>query len=673
MITLHQGHVIDILRGLETGRFHVTITSPPYWKLRDYSLPPVEWPTVTYRPMAGLPEVTVQGCEEGCEHEWIPLGTKEAKALAQEMRTSFSVHQIREGLATADVEVNDEAPIIDIKSTTEAVVNKESVQIIGKVLASSREGRPSRLADASITIEDASDKIPGVTNGNVRDAHNAAFPGMDTEIGKSVSQHCRPDAPPIGNAACVDMLSTDRGIRSDKALDKLDQASIFPDEADRAILSDISIGQHQADEIGEIGRPGNEVFPKDGMPIGTIGGAPLISTTLGTELMGGHLAMPSGPQDNSTAKFTLNGDSGISTGTGTIPPLPNKGGLDAESLSATLTKESDAHNVPSICAKCGGVKCCLGLESTPSAYVAHLVAVFREVWRVLRDDGTLWLNLASSYAANRGYQVPDGKWHDVGNNHGSSIPPGFKQKDLVPIPWLVALALQADGWYLRRDCIWAKGRDFDVGDNGYGASMPESCEDRPVSSHEYVFLLTKKARYYYDAVAVRQKWDGGEHHLRSVWLLNTSGYKEAHFATFCERLPETCIRASTSERGVCPECGAQWERVTEHHRRTETDSFCPKHLQGETSGLSNPGWRKKEVPNAYTETTGWRPTCTCPPAEPIPATVMDIFSGAATTLLVADRLGRDGFGIDQSAEYIKMSYDRLVEDGPMFADVRICR
>jgi DNA modification methylase len=332
------------------------------------------------------------------------------------------------------------------------------------------------------------------------------------------------------------------------------------------------------------------------------------------------------------------------------------------------------------CQLCHGWRGCLGLEPTPSAYVAHLVAVFREVKRVLRDDGTLWLNLASSYAGSGATSQKqtnfDIQYAQVGNalkmcQRRVGTAQGFKQKDLVPIPWLVALALQADGWYLRRDCIWAKGRDFDVGDNGYGASMPESCEDRPVSSHEYVFLLTKKARYYYDAVAVRQKWDGGEHHLRSVWLLNTSGYKEAHFATFCERLPETCIRASTSERGVCPECGAQWERVTEHHRRTETDSFCPKHLQGETSGLSNPGWRKKEVPNAYTETTGWRPTCTCPPAEPIPATVLDIFSGAGTTLLVADRLGRDGFGIDQSAEYIKMSYDRLVEDGPMFANVEI--
>ncbi len=122
----------------------------------------------------------------------------------------------------------------------------------------------------------------------------------------------------------------------------------------------------------------------------------------------------------------------------------------------------------------------LGLEETPELYVKHLVEIFREVWRVLRTDGQLWLNLGDSYAANRSYQVTDTKHIDVGNNMSSSVPAGLKPKDLVGIPWRVAFALQNAGWYLRMDNIWNKTNP-----------MPESVTDRPTKAHEYMFLLTK--------------------------------------------------------------------------------------------------------------------------------------------------------------------------------------
>ena len=136
----------------------------------------------------------------------------------------------------------------------------------------------------------------------------------------------------------------------------------------------------------------------------------------------------------------------------------------------------------------------IGLEPTPDAYVEKLVAVFREVRRVLRDDGTVWLNLGDSYAANRSYQVVDNKHIDVGNNKASSVPSGLKPKDLIGIPWMVAFALRADGWYLRQDIIWAKPNP-----------MPESVTDRCTKAHEYIFLLTKSARYFYDADAVKEE------------------------------------------------------------------------------------------------------------------------------------------------------------------------
>lgn len=194
----------------------------------------------------------------------------------------------------------------------------------------------------------------------------------------------------------------------------------------------------------------------------------------------------------------------------------------------------------------------LGLEPTPGEYVARMVQVFREVRRVLRDDGTLWLNLSDSYAAARGgtYQpaetlaggiggkMPNGETTNRGRNGGYSPARdaqaiGLKHKDLVGIPWRVAFALQQDGWYLRSDIIWAKPNP-----------MPESVTDRPTKSHEYLFLLTKSPRYFYAADAIRETTDAN---ARSVWTITTKPYAGAHFATFPPELPARCIKAGTTE------------------------------------------------------------------------------------------------------------------------------
>lgn len=239
-----------------------------------------------------------------------------------------------------------------------------------------------------------------------------------------------------------------------------------------------------------------------------------------------------------------------------------------------------------------------GLESTPAEYVAKLVAIMREVRRVLRDDGTLWLNLGDSYAA-AGRHTASGKTAMVGNtrrgvaNLGTTrVPPGLKPKDLIGIPWRVALALQDDGWWLRSDIIWHKPN-----------CMPASVHDRPTVDFEHVFLLAKRARYYYDAEAIAEKAEGarggaprkiheakaqGEHgatsalyhawqgaptrNRRSVWRIPTRGYKGAHFAVFPSALVEPCIKAGTSARGACPTCGKAWERVVERKRHASLSS-----------------------------------------------------------------------------------------------------
>lgn len=223
----------------------------------------------------------------------------------------------------------------------------------------------------------------------------------------------------------------------------------------------------------------------------------------------------------------------------------------------------------------------IGLEETPDEYTEKLVGIFREVRRVLKDDGTLWLNIGDSYATRSGPQPPTNTRNQCGHT-AKKVPTGYKYKDLIGIPWLLAFALRADGWYLRADIIWQKPN-----------AMPESCKDRPTRAHEYIFLLSKSERYYYDAEAIKEPAAGfpgsqnpnarrrgnaktfrggnaythdrvkanstavereshglatnetGKRNRRSVWAIATRPYKGAHFATFPEELVRPCILAGS--------------------------------------------------------------------------------------------------------------------------------
>jgi DNA modification methylase len=238
----------------------------------------------------------------------------------------------------------------------------------------------------------------------------------------------------------------------------------------------------------------------------------------------------------------------------------------------------------------------LGGEKTPAEYVANLVAVFAALRNALKDDGTIWLNLGDSYAGQPG--GPQGKTGDragrtfTGERDGGRRAAGYPQKCLLGIPWRVAFALINDGWILRSDCIWAKPNP-----------MPESVADRPTQSHEYLFLLSKSPRYFYDADAIREplarSWDattnGGSmatmrHHdahiggtnrhtraypepnpaganKRSVWAVPSAPFPDAHYATFPPALIRPCVLAGTSEAGECSRCGKAWVRVVERGGR----------------------------------------------------------------------------------------------------------
>jgi DNA modification methylase len=316
----------------------------------------------------------------------------------------------------------------------------------------------------------------------------------------------------------------------------------------------------------------------------------------------------------------------------------------------------------------------IGLEPTPDAFVAEMVAVFREVRRVLRPDGTLWLNLGDSYAGSgrggyaggkstldgttdgqdnsrvaRGSQKPAG-FHERSVESGAIarawVPPpvGLKQKDLMGIPWRVAFALQADGWWLRQDIIWSKPNP-----------MPESVTDRCTKAHEYLFLLSKGPRYHYDAEAIMEDRTSDE---------DANGFRGG------------CYVAGAIDNGT------MGKRKTTGNRRRGTP---PRHAQYESSDQSGldavrrgEGRNKRSVWTVATKPFPEAHFATYPPeliepcilaACPPGGVVLDPFGGAGTTGMVADRLQRDAILIELNPGYAEMIQRRLHGDAGMFAQV----
>ena len=322
----------------------------------------------------------------------------------------------------------------------------------------------------------------------------------------------------------------------------------------------------------------------------------------------------------------------------------------------------------------------LGSEATPQEYVANLVQVFREVRRVLRRDGVCFVNVADTYAANRTYQVPDGKWCDVGNSAASRVPPGLKPKSLCLIPERLALALQEDGWIIRSRIAWTKG-----------SAMPESVRDRPTCVWEHIWMMSREARYYCDMEAVRQgnhistRKAGGYEvddpirhqkvtgiasrdtttvgaNLRNHWHINPVAFPGAHFATYPPEIPRRCILMGTSAKGCCPECGKPWERVVE--RSSVNRSNAAKAGNEDLGGKGHATDQVRENhdirngPTSTSTTTGWRPGCDHG-LDPVPCRVLDPFAGTGTSLMVAEQLGRDSVGIELSPSYIEMAERRI--------------
>ncbi len=372
----------------------------------------------------------------------------------------------------------------------------------------------------------------------------------------------------------------------------------------------------------------------------------------------------------------------------------------------------------------------LGLEPDPLMYIGHLVLIARKAWRILRDDGTMWINIADSYAAATKkrthvyYNGPEKK-----HRQPRKDVPGLKRKDLVGIPWLLAFALRDEGWYWRQDIVWSKK-----------SSMPESVVDRCTRSHEYILLFAKKRFYYFDefAIMTKSKWDlsnnkypygraidgsandirkgqgdairrqknaekkgyahrgknadngfankkngyfdengdmfgGGLARKRSVWLVGPQPTKEAHFATYPEKLIEPCIKAGVPER-CCATCGAPYVRETSKRliptakaAKTaiidERDEKADKNDRG--SNMQKDGFISGYINQRVT--VAWTKTCDCDHFKTVPGRVYDPFSGSGTTRIVAVRENRHFLGHELNPNYNEIEERRVLKQLGLFS------
>lgn len=356
------------------------------------------------------------------------------------------------------------------------------------------------------------------------------------------------------------------------------------------------------------------------------------------------------------------------------------------------------------CEACGAWRGELAQEPSPALYIAHLVQVFSEVWRVLRPDGTLWVNIGDAHYNYRPGKHDDARaqgYNRQSNGNARGIPSftpkrgykidGLKEKDLIGLPWLLAFAMRDAGWYWRSEIHWHKPNP-----------LSESVEDRPTKCHEAILLFTKSQNYYYDKWAITEPPTGNAHprfgkngvgngrktlsvesrnndsfraatvatlspggrNKRTIWTINVQGYPEDHFAAYPEELPEIPIKAGSSEVGCCRQCGAPWRRIV---LKAEAPVYDNESLEDRWRRAA--AIRSIDIDNAITGesiTLGWRRGCDCYAGAPVPCEVLDPFTGRGTTGVVAVRYGRNFIGAELQGNYVPMIRQNINQEAPLW-------
>jgi DNA modification methylase len=377
-------------------------------------------------------------------------------------------------------------------------------------------------------------------------------------------------------------------------------------------------------------------------------------------------------------------------------------GQTAQSKYKTAKASLEGQNaVTHSCSKCSAWFGELGQEPTLDLYIKHMVEVFREVRRVLRADGIVWIEIGDSYEAGSSPYSDDDPPKKGGWKNGKRTKPwhthtpGMVRKNLLMVPSRIALALQADGWVVRAENVWHKT-----------TALPESVRDRPTRAHSMIYMLARSPNYYYDDVAVMEPVTGNANarsagspkdappgsgnrangsfygatdrlvsarNVRSVWSMPVGKHGGAHTATFPPELPHICIKASTSEHGACAECGNPWRRVV--HRGVvggnvrEDGSVSPRAVS-RNGIVRRPGKYKNTAKDLRRldgtilqapETLGWKPSCECGTAV-IPCQVLDPFAGSGTTLAVAKQLGLIYLGIELNEQECRSQIEKRLDE-----------
>ncbi len=588
------GDALTVLRSMESESVQCAITSPPFYGLRNYNTTPQVWDQ-----------------NNGCEHRWALYGQTKSSSLSGKVSPSV-VDQSGQSVTRTHIEHDLEIPSALEHRDVEVSAGEKLNQLKGKISASGCETRPLSFVNVPVAVEDSAHEIPNEVIRDNRELDGETFARQDAKSGEPISQFSTPNNPTIcGVSSLSDLMSNGRS-RADKIPNENTAFLVDADKIDSPIISDTAISEHQPEPVGKIATPNIKTIKQNGRSVESVCNEPLLATIEGTDGIFPSVQMPSGSIDDLRTDATSNIVAGFPTSNGTGFAFAKSGSSDSKLVTAPLTNQSNTH-VSMICEKCGAIKCELGLEPTFTLYISHLIEIFREVKRVLKKDGTMFINLGDSYCGGGGGNYGTGLSVSVHKTNPSILSSakrqGIQPKSLLNIPARFAIAMTDELQMIQRnELIWHKP-----------ACMPSSAKDRWTVDFEPIYFFTKEPKYKFNQQLEQAvSTDTSVRNRDETKLNNTPGRERMNGLVtnhYEMRNPRT-VRTIPFEPSSDPHFASYPTKLVE-----------PLILAGSDEG----------------------------------DVVLDLFAGTGTTLLTALRNKRKALGIELNPEYVTISKRRLAE------------